>query len=525
MKYPALSVFAEIRRDVLIFFAIASVVYISAAVYGTTYQNADQHFQTLEWADFIIKGTGENALPWEYHRAVRPWLQPYIYVFIMDTADFLGLTNPFYQDRIIRLLTAALGITSLILLGVTIAWWLPLKGQRRLLVGLLALTALFPMMLTKTSSEAMSSIFIMLALAALFLLRHNPEPVGDSAGMALPFRGKMDFSVAGLILSGISIALAFQFRYQSGPVFIVLGLWMLIAARTPIWKLLVFVTSILVVTALAVGLDSIGYGRFELAPWNNVKANLLDGVAASFGVQPWYYYFTEIATDPIGVLILVTLFIFWIRFPLNLLSLMTAFFLAQHMAIAHKEARFLFPLIPLVVVMVPFLFPRTWYGPAGNGVPLFGQNLLGRAVGVAIFGLNAIGLYDAALPKIKSSITVHQYIIAHHPDSFTFYSLGHTPYRAGKDKFGGYRLRFEFYAPRKLVHHVVPSIKALSKVAPGQQITFIYARNELPMTPEFDIMRKRCTQVFQSFDKPHLRRYPNDAKRNALQYSIYDCRF
>jgi len=524
-KYPAMQVFPDIRRDVVIFFALAAVVYGAAAFFGTTYDNADQHFQTLEWADFKRTGTNEAALPWEYFRAVRPWLQPYIYVFILNAADAIGITNPFYQDRIIRFLTGALGMSSLILFGLSSAWWLPERGQRRLLVAVLALTALFPMVMTKTSSEAMSSIFIMFALSSLFLLRHGPPAIDNTAKASPPFSGKMDFSIAGLILSGISIALSFQFRYQTGPVFVVLGLWMLLVARTPIWKMLIFVAVIVFVTGLAIGIDTLGYGRFEIAALNNVKANLIDGVAASFGVEPWYYYFTEIASDPIGALLLLTLFVYWLRFPKNLLTLMTAFFLLQHMLIGHKEGRFVFPMIPLVVVMIPFVIPRAWYGPSGDRWPLLGQNIVAKGIGVAILAVNALGLYQAAFPKLKSTITVVRYIIDHHPDTFTFYSLGRTPYRAGPDTFGRYPLRFEFYSPRKVTHHIVASIDALRQAAPGKKITFIYEKNQLPLTPEWDIVRANCKQVFQSFDARHRRRYPRDAARTTLQYSIYTCRF
>jgi hypothetical protein len=522
-KYPAWAVYSEIKRDLFIFFSIASVFYIATAIFGTTYIHPDQHYQSLEWADFKRTGTSEEALPWEYVRAVRPWLLPYIHMWIVEGAEAIGITNPFMQDRVIRLLTAALGLTTLMLFCVTIAWWLPLKGQRRLLVAIVPLTALLPNVMTRTGSETVSSIFMMLAFVALFLLRNNPEPASIDT-KATPFAGKMDFSTEGIILSGICIALAFNFRYQTGPAFLVLGFWMLLVARTRISKLLVFVAAIALTLALAMSLDTLGYGRFEIAPWNNIQANIIDGVAATFGVKPWYFYFPELSSNPIGAVLILVLILFWLRFPLNLLTLFVWFFFIQHMLIAHKEARFMFPVIPFVIVMIPFLFPTSWYGKNGDRLPLFSQNLFAKLVGVTFLVINSVGIYDGVFPTINPIIRAQKFIIDNLPDDFEYYSLGVTPYRGFWDAFGPYRLRMEFYQPNSVTQHVVASPDELLNIQRDGQVYFVYDLSLLPNTLKWEPIRANCQQIYQTFDEKHLRGHPGDGPKDP-QLSIYQCEF
>lgn len=525
MKYPALSTFSDMKRDIFIFFSVAAIFYFLTAWFGTTYFHPDQQFQTLEWADFKRSGTGEEALPWEYKRAIRPWIQPYFYVLILDVTDVLGVTNPFMQDRIIRLLTAALGMGSLILLAVTIGWWLPLKGQRRLLVGVLSLTALFPNVMTRTSSEAMASICMMLAFVALFLLRRNPQAVTQGPKMPLPFTGKMQFSYPGLFLSGVAVALAFQFRYQAGPAFVVLFLWMLFAAKAPVRQLLVFVLAILLVTVTATLVDSIGYGRFVLAPWNNVRANIFDGIAATFGVQPWYFYFDILSSNPIGASLVVAMVLYLLRFPTNLLSLFVGFFFIQHSLIAHKEARFMFPLIPFVVAMIPLLFPRAWFGPTGTGVPFFNQNVFAKLVGFTFLIINTVGLYQVSFPSLKPEIATQKFVIDTLPADFEYTSLGASIYRSFPDAFGDYPLRMEFYKPAFVTHNIVASVRDLAAVSPDKPFTFFMNSNDLPADTTWDEVRKNCAVIQQSITPTERLANPKAYDHAREKRSLYRCLF
>ena len=355
MRYPALAVDSLFKRDLLIYFSIAAVFYVISALYSTTFVHPDQHFQTLEWADFKRTGTNGAILPWEYHRAIRPWLHPYLYVVLLDGMELVGITGAFTQDRILRLLTGGLGLWAIILFCRTVAWWLPRPGQRRTLVIVFAFVWLFPNYFTRTASETMATIFMLLSISSLMLLRRDPESVSAGQEVTPPFTGKMRFTLEGLLLSAICLGLVFHFRYQMGPLMVALAFWMLIGARTPILQMVIFCTTVLLVVAAGIGLDSIGYGRFELAPWNNVLANVVDGIAASFGTSPWYYYFVTPLTSPMGIVLVGSLIWFWFKFPRNLLTVLTLVFMVQHSLIGHKELRFVLPIFPLALAMFIFL--------------------------------------------------------------------------------------------------------------------------------------------------------------------------
>ena len=524
MKYPALSVVPEIKKDLFIFFSIAVIFYLVAALYSTTFSNADQHFQTLEFADFKRTGTGEEALPWEYHRKIRSWIQPYLYVVILDFADAVGITNPINQDRLIRLITGAAAVTSLALFAVTMAWWLPLRGQRRLLIGMLALTWMFPWFFTRTSSEAWTSIFVLMALNTLFLLRRNPEPMSPTAPTGRPFVGRMDFTYEGLALSGICIALAFLFRYQTGPVFVVLGLWMLIAARTSVLKMSFFTAIVALTVGLGVGLDFLGYGSFELVPLNNVKANVVDGIASKFGVSPWHFYFTLPFTEPMGGVLIVVIVYYWIRFPLSLLTLMTAFFIVQHSFIPHKEIRFIFPLVPLVVVMVPFIFSKSWYGPEGRNVPLLSQAWPARILGYGLLAVNALGLWTETTRPVRPPIELHKLILSQQPEHFEFYSLGFNPYRCRKDTFGDYHLRMEFYSPNTFKHHILSAPSDIGTIRTSGTFYFLSTQRTFPQTPDWDAARDQCTQIGEPIQSGYCLRKKQSERSPERAYSLYECK-
>ena len=47
---------------------------------------------------------------------MRPWLQPYMYYYIISILKLLGLNNPFIWTYIIRLLSSIIGFISIIYL-------------------------------------------------------------------------------------------------------------------------------------------------------------------------------------------------------------------------------------------------------------------------------------------------------------------------------------------------------------------------------------------------------------------------
>ena len=110
----------------------------------------------------------------------------------------------------------------------------------------------------------------------------------------------MRFSWQGLALSAFFMGLMFNTRYQMGFVIVAVALWMLLIQKTPFRQLVLFSVVVLATVAFGVLLDSIGYGEFELVPWNYLQVNLIEGRAATFGTDPWYFYVLSMLIQPVG---------------------------------------------------------------------------------------------------------------------------------------------------------------------------------------------------------------------------------
>jgi len=143
------------------------------------------------------------------------------------------------------------------------------------------------------------------------------------------------------------------FRLSSVQYIFGFALWWLIF-ETPKLKLFVTkLTGFILCTCIGIVIDSWFYGNLVFAPWKYFEANIIDGVAASFGTQPWWYYFAAVMIQlslPIGIIFILACTFTLVFKPKHLfLWLCIPFFLA-HSCISHKEERFLYPL----VYFVPF---------------------------------------------------------------------------------------------------------------------------------------------------------------------------
>lgn len=313
----------------------------------------------------------------------------------------------------------------------------------------------------------------------------------------------------------------FNTRYQMGVLITMFFLWMVLIQKTPVRQLILFCLVVVATIAVGVGVDSIGYGQFELAPWNYLKVNLMEGRAATFGSSPWYYYILALLIVPMGPVLLVVTLLFWVKYPKNVFTWMTFAFVVIHMALSHKEIRFLIPVLPLIVAALIFVIPEKWFIDSSSGNPFVER---GRWIKWAfyLFVMTNVGMLVVATvrPPIPF-ITVHQYIRSVEPDHFEFYSLGSSPYFLHQTV----PPRFEFYAPEKITHHVLGSLSELRAVlAETSPVYFYYHDQILPDAPAWNLIRERCKVAYLSF--PAVLNDWNYRKwmTRAQSSSIYKCR-
>jgi hypothetical protein len=112
-----------------------------------------------------------------------------------------------------------------------------------------------------------------------------------------------------------------------------------------IWRL----TAGLSISLFAAGLmDKLTWGQWFHSPLECIQANIIEGIAARFGVAPWYQYLdwgAELLAEAVPLLGLVLITLGMVRE--RRLAFLGLIFLIGHSVIDRKAQRFLWPLAPI----------------------------------------------------------------------------------------------------------------------------------------------------------------------------------
>jgi phosphatidylinositol glycan class B len=298
----------------------------------------DEHYMILEYANYKFGLVPYSVYPWEFLQKIRPALQPTIAYYVFQILRSIGLQDAFVQVFILRLIAGCL------------AWFVYTKVALRLSahladikiksLWLMSITTLWfiPYLNVRFSSENFAGISFMAAL--LFI----PDVFKRTSIKARSMQ---------YVLAGFFLASAFYFRFQIAFAILGLLLWLLIYAR-PLWKAYLF---LLIGAAMAIVLnlfvDHWFYGEWVLSPIRYYNANIIQNVASTYGVMPWWEYFVLFATQafpPISLVLLLVFFIGLFKRPNQLMVFVLLPFLLGHIIVPHKEFRFLYPML------LPFLF-------------------------------------------------------------------------------------------------------------------------------------------------------------------------
>ncbi len=306
-------------------------LHLYAAWHSVGFQHCDEHFQILE----PLAG---NTAPWEFSARIRPWFQTTVFKIFLWPWEALGLKDPFTKMMLLRVICSLLGFFSLNRLA---SWWQQRHPQSDPVwtYALIHLAWFVPYLHARTSSENVATSLFLLSLT-LF----EKEKVRGWKGL----------------LAGALGGCAFWARFHLGiPVFL---LWCAALWRrrwnNANWA---FPLGVVLVVCAGVGLDSWWYGEWTLSPYRYFTVNIIQDKASSFGVDPWYKYlewgFFKLL-PPLSLILLGSLLWYWFKRPSCVLSLLGFSFFLVHSLIPHKEARFLFPLLPLAQLAVIYFFPR-----------------------------------------------------------------------------------------------------------------------------------------------------------------------
>lgn len=441
---------------------LALVVYVITAWNSQGYFHPDEHYQIIEFSGLKLGTTTPEKLAWEYNKKMRPAIQPAICYIVFTTLDAAGMTDPYNKAFVLRLLSA--------LLAITIIHFFIRSSQNRVdpknrnVYYLLSYFLWFlPFLNVRFSSENWSGLFFLAAVAAIW---HN--------------QSKTTF---GFLLTGAFAGCSFLCRFQSAFLLAGLILWLIFIARAKWRNLLALCFSGLVVILIGVLIDRWFYGEYIITSWNYFDQNFMHGVAATFGVAPWYRilsYIISLPGIPIGMLIFLALLMLIVKRPRDLLVWVIVPFLLAHIISPHKEGRFLFPLanfVPLVLIM-GFQEMEKWPGLAKYRRTFYYPSVICFSLLVLI---NITGLFCAGFKAADNGrMVISQYI--HEKYKSRNIQLICAPNCSPYNPFPG--LPETFYREKSIVEMTVHSIHAINLALISDTSVTLFVINKSAMLPD-----------------------------------------
>ncbi len=311
----------------LIIVCVGMVLRVNEALKTSSLAHPDEIFQTLEPAHRLAYGYG--VVTWEWRDGIRSWVFPAVLAGLMRSTDWMGQGSGGYLIAI-RILLSVFSMTTVwfgfvwakhvsgipvaIISAAGCATWYEIVGfapraMTEVLSAHILLIGLFIGVCSERGSEKKRLFLAALLCGITMSLRIQLAPAALFAALYFcrkSFSTKLPMAVGGLMLPvfvfGLVDALTWHHPFQS----------------------------------------------FYLYFWENV----VEGKSLLYGSRPWYWYLAEQAEHlgPMGFLALVGIR----RSPL--LGTILLVILASHSILAHKEARFLYPILPIVIVLSAFGF-------------------------------------------------------------------------------------------------------------------------------------------------------------------------
>ena len=266
----------------------------------------------------------DGIVSWEWRYGMRGWLLPSLMAGPVGLGDWIAPdgTGGFVVPRLMASLASLSIVASAWVFGARIS------GTHAITAALVATIWFeFVCLAPHTLSEPLATAVL---LSAALLLTHAP------------------LSQRQLALGGALLAFAFVIRFQYAPAIAVLAL----GACWRQWRNLFPLVAGGLVALVVAGLADAANGAVPFA-WliANIRQNLLNDRAAEFGVTPGitYLYSFWMMWSAAIVLVLFAIRQGWRHAPL--LLAMAVVNIAFHSLIGHKEYRFIFLSVVLLVII------------------------------------------------------------------------------------------------------------------------------------------------------------------------------
>jgi GPI mannosyltransferase 3 len=297
---------------------------LAFAFVATNLHHPDELFQYLEPAHRLVFGYG--LVPWEYRFGTRSWLLPLVLSGPLYLVKLVHADDPALYAFVIKSLLCVLAV-SLVVSCYRIGRNLVSESAGRLAAVLACFWHELLYFAPRATPETLATYLLAGALALVTDVQ----------------RGRR------ALLFGLCVGLAVVLRLQYLPV----AAFLLLLAFGA-WNVRAVTRS--VVAALGVGvlagvLDKLTWGGWFISYYNTYVFNVVLRVAGMFGTSPWRTYAVQLGITSAGVfLIVIVASLLFIRRLWILLGFLVAI-VGVHTIIQHKEYRFIFAAIPVLLVM------------------------------------------------------------------------------------------------------------------------------------------------------------------------------
>ncbi len=387
----------------------------------------DEIFQTSEQAHRLVYGSG--LVPWEFQVGMRSWLLPGVIAGLMEISRIAG-DGPDHYIPVIAVAFAALAATPVIC---CFLWGRRLFGLPGGFVAGAAV-AVAPELVyfgARTLSEVVAGHLLVVALYVL-------DP-----GYRVTSRRR-------LFGGGALLGLVFLLRIQLAPALVIVALWAnwrMVCERGPV--MLAGATAVLAGAGI---LDSLTLGYPLASVWQYFVYNVYYRASSSFGIESWHFYLRgELGVwGGAAATLVLTAFLGARRLPLPFAAALAI--LAVHSAIAHKEYRFIYSAVLLLMVLAAVGLAQ---------VAIWGQHWLqhrGDRGSNATLGVIAIALGWWCIVSFEvwtgPALVAHRYRGHDNLEAMSF--VAHGPALCGLGLYGLYGEDWVNYGGYTYLHRPVP---------------------------------------------------------------------
>ncbi|MFO0357735.1 MAG: hypothetical protein ACK50A_12355 [Sphingobacteriaceae bacterium] len=312
-------------------FLFSLFIYALTSWFSVGSHHPDEHYQIIEFANYKLGQTPASDLAWEFNESMRPGLQPFMaYVFIKFN-HLLGISDPFIISFLLRLISAFF------------IW--------------LVVCQLVLILLPQFNDEQTQKLFVLSSLLLWFLPYINVHFSAENLSTILFLNGLLlllqdSKRSSKILLMGFLFALSFYARYQIAFALVGVFIWLILFKKEKWSSIFVMGFGFLIGVVICHVADRWLYGKWVFSPYEYFIKNLVQDKVSTFGVEPWYYYFTECLRimHVYGILLIILLFVgLRSKFKTVFFWIFILFFFG-HIAVGHKEFRFLFPM------WLPFIY-------------------------------------------------------------------------------------------------------------------------------------------------------------------------